>query len=69
MNEKFMSDYDTNFRFHLHIGKYSIMMLKPEYYGYLYEVYDLELEKIVGRYESIIKAIDTIKRLSGRNRK
>lgn len=64
MEEKFMSKYCIDYRFHLHIGEFSIIMLDPEYYNYLYEIYNLESEEIVGRYNTIIEVIDVIKSLS-----
>lgn len=62
--EEFISRFVYEGRFHLHIDeRYSLIMLEPEFFGYLYELYDLESHKIIGRYSSIIQVSDKIKRL------
>lgn len=63
-DEKFLSNWDFEHRFHLHIGRFSLIMLDPTPYGYMYELYDLKSEKVIGRYDSIIDVVDKIKSLS-----
>lgn len=65
IKEEFKSEYNFYYRFHIYINnRYSLIMLPPDEYGYLYELYDLKNKEIIDRYDSLIEVCKVIEKLS-----
>lgn len=63
MTEIFKSTvYTYDSRFHIWIdNRFSLIMLEPQYYGYMYELYDLKTKELE-RFSTIIEAVEAVKK-------
>jgi len=64
VKEELRREYHDRYAFHIHINnKYSLLLLKPENYGYCYELHDLEKGVPIERFKSILDACAKIQHL------